>query len=341
MPNKTTQEFYRVYGLNLASNRSIPALIPLYEQAPTEQTVRVNFDEGERPVSLNIEQQQVYASPGVARNGKPFFQVWKSPDTQTHLIIRYTNDSGAAQFILNDDGSDVHITWDKKILFSDILTYFLGPVLGCLLRLRGCTCLHAGVVAVGNKAIAIIGTKGAGKSTTTAALACYQNLPVLSDDIAVISKVNNQYFVQPGYPRLRLWPATIDCMPGLDSEELPRVLSITDKRYLELAVEDNANQWRFQQEALPLAAIYFLDTVKAGTDNFSLASSEGGEGLFTLAANVYPEFTLETKMRRDDFKFFGRLTNAIPVRKIYRPNSLSLLADLSQIIVDDVHTISV
>ena len=47
----------------------------------------------------------------------------------------------------------------------------VGSVMGCALRLQGIPCLHSSVIAVDNRAIAIIGAKGAGKSTTAAALA--------------------------------------------------------------------------------------------------------------------------------------------------------------------------
>jgi len=334
MANTTISEWhYSVYGLHLVSNRSIPLLMPNTDQACPEQIVQINFNEQKKPAPLDTTRQQIYISPGIAHNGEPFFQVCKSDNPHQHLIIQYTDGDGVAQFFLNQNGTAVDVVWDK-IPFADILTYFRGPVLGCLLRLRQQTCLHAGVVAVGNSAIAIIGTKSAGKSTTTAALACYQKLPVLSDDIAVISKIRDQYVVQPGYPCLRLWPATIDCLPGLEAKELPRILSIADKRYLELSTDNSETQWRFQQQPLPLKAIYLLDTREA--ESFSLEALTGGASLFALAANVYPEYTLEAAMRMNDFEFLGKLTDSIPVRKVYRSDNLELLLSICQAIFDDV-----
>lgn len=337
MANKSLSEWhYSVYGLNLFSNRAIPALIPAADQESPTNIVRVNFCESERHSPQNTtNKKEIYASPGVAKNGEPFFQVWKSSDTLNYLIIRYTNGHGLVQFLLSWNGTDVNVTWDSEVPFSDILTYLLGPVLGCLLRLRGHTCLHAGVVAVENKAIALIGAKGAGKSTTTAALASFQNLSVLSDDIAVISKVENQYLVYSGYPRLRLWPETVNCLPGLDSDSLPRILSISDKRYLELSIGKSNSQWNFQQDPLPLAAIYLLEITDDNADRFSLNPLTGGESLFALAANVYPEYTLETSMRMDDFKFFGQLASRTQVRKISRPKNFNLLASICHAIVED------
>lgn len=279
MNQTTSTSHYTVYGLHLVTNRPIPALM-VESKHDINQIVHVTFKEvSQRPPPPDTN-RVLYTSPGIAESGEPFFQVWKSEqNVQAYLAIQYTNGCGVAQFLLNQEGSQVGVTWTKAMPFGDVITYFLGPVLGCLLRLRGCTCLHAGVVAVGQKAItkttkgmkameatkaiAIIGPKGAGKSTTVAALATYQGLAVLSDDIAAISIINNKFIVQPGYPRLRLWPKTVDLLPDLTIEQLPPVLSITEKRYLTLTTERDASQWRFQQQPLPLAAIYVLGTREA------------------------------------------------------------------------------
>ena len=339
MAHEMTPEWhYSVYGLCLVSNCPISVLMPHHNQENLEQTVLVNFDEQRMLLPLKPDWHKIYASPGIAHNGEPFFQVYKSDSPHRHLIIQYTDGDGVAQFLLNQSGTDIRVAWDNEMLFGDILTYFLGPVLGCLLRLRRQICLHASVVAVGNSAIAIIGTKGAGKSTTTAALACYQKLSILSDDIAVISKVKDQYFVQSGYPCLRLWPATIECLPGLTTEDLPRILSIADKRYLNLAVEDKKAQWRFQQQPLPLKAIYLLDMREA--ESISLQTLTGGKALFALAANVYPEYTLEEAMRMDDFEFLGKLIDSTPVRKVFRPDTLELLPLICQSVVEDAQMIT-
>lgn len=307
--------------------------------------VHVTFEEVSQRQPPPDTNRLLYSSPGMAESGEPFFQVWKSEqNVQAYLSIQYTNGSGVGQFFVNQEGSQVWVTWTEGMPFGDVITYFLGPVLGCLLRLRQRTCLHAGVVAVGQKtmkttkgmkAIAIIGPKGAGKSTTVAALAYYQRLAVLSDDIAAISINNHQFIVQPGYPRLRLWPTTVDLLPELTLEQLPRVLSITEKRYLELTAEGEASQWRFQQQPLPLAAVYVLGTREANAP-LSITPMQGADGLFTLATNVYPDYTLDSAMRARDFEVLGRLAASIPVREVRRPDGLHTVPQVCQAIVDDV-----
>ena len=341
MINQTISTWhYTVYGLHLVTNRPIPALI-VESKDDINDVVYVTFEEVSQRQPQPDTNRVLYTSPGMASNGEPFLQVWKSEqNVQAYLAIQYTNGRGVAQFFVNRDGSQVGVTWTEGMPFGDVITYFLGPVLGCLLRLRGCTCLHAGVVAVGEKAImkgmkaiAIIGPKGAGKSTTVAALA-HQGAAVLSDDIASISIINNQFIVQPGYPRLRLWPKTIDLLPDLTADQLPPVLSITEKRYLELTPDSDASQWRFQQDPLPLAAIYVLGTREPNGD-LSIRPMWGGDRLFALATNVYPDYTLDSAMRARDFDVLGRLAASIPVREVRRPDGLHTVRQVCRAIVHD------
>jgi hypothetical protein len=342
--NQTTSIWhYTVYGLHLVTNRPIPALI-VESKHDLNQIVHVTFEEVSQRQTPPDTNRLLYTSPGIAESGEPFFQVWKSEqNVAAYLAIQYTNGRGMAQFFLNQEGSQVSVTWTNRMPFGDVITYFLGPVLGCLLRLRQFTCLHAGVVAVGKKtmkgmkgmkAIAIIGPKGAGKSTTVAALAYYQRLPILSDDIGAISINGNEFIVQSGYPRLRLWPTTVELLPDMTVEQLPRILSIAEKRYFTLTPERDASQWRFQQDPLPLAAIYVLDTREANA--LSIRSLWGGERLFALGTNVYPDYTLDSAMRARDFDILGRLAASIPVREVRRPDGLHTYPQVCQALVEDI-----
>ncbi|NDV01348.1 serine kinase [Pseudoroseicyclus tamaricis] len=71
---------------------------------------------------------------------------------------------------------------------SDELLAFplLGPVLATLLHMRGLFLLHASAITMnGRDAIVLAGDKGAGKSTTAAAL-CHAGHAMLSDDIVAL-----------------------------------------------------------------------------------------------------------------------------------------------------------
>jgi len=92
----------------------------------------------------------------------------------------------------------------NNLTTEDAATYLLGPVLGLLLRLRGVTCLHASAVALADRAIAFVGSEGAGKSTTAALLA-RKGLAIISDDVVALVERDALFTFIPAYPYLSLW----------------------------------------------------------------------------------------------------------------------------------------
>ena len=98
--------------------------------------------------------------------------------------------------------------------------------------MRGVVPLHASAVAVANHAVALVGAPGAGKSTTAAAFA-QRGFPVLSDDLAALTERENQFFVQPGYPRVNLWPDSVSALFG-SHDALPPITPTWEKRYMAL-----------------------------------------------------------------------------------------------------------
>ncbi len=328
---------YHVYGLHLVTNRPVPGLVPSSE--PGIGDVHVEF------MGVGPRQGQpdagtvLYASPGIAANGEPYLQVWKHEQCErAHLGIQYTDGSVYATFVVNRDGSRVRVTWTEAIPFQDVTTYFLGPVLGCILRLRRITCLHAGVVAVGEQALAIIGPKGAGKSATVAALAL-RGYAVLSDDIAPLVVDDRAFLVQPGYPRLRLWPSAIEALPSLTADDLPRVLSSAEKRYLDLTLDGDAARWRFRRDPHPLAAVYVLGERSQG-GALSIHTLPPPESFITLTRNTYADYMLDRVGRARDFKLLGRLAATIPLRHVEHPEGLDALPRLRDAILDDFQTLS-
>jgi hypothetical protein len=323
---------YSVYGLRLHTNQPIPGLI--VPPQPGKADVEITFEEAERHHSQPVGAVEVYASPGITENGEPYFKVWKDDvHPQAYLGIQYTDGAGFTSFLINREVSQVQVARTESIPFQDMLTYFLGPVIGCVLRLREITCLHAGVAAVDGKALAIIGPKGAGKSTTVAALA-HHSQAVLSDDIAPLSQVEGRFMVAPGYPCLRLWPNTIAALPGITTGELPKILSFAEKRFLSLTVDGAADRWRFQDKPLPLAAVYVLSG-RAQDGALSITSQSQAAGLLALSGNVYPEYSLRQTDRCRDFGVLGQLAASVPVREVTQPEGLDTLAQLCDAILND------
>ena len=281
--------------------------------------------------SFEGEATEIYTSYGLAENGVPYLSVWKQyQEEKTFLIIRYSNGSSTAFFISDKRGENVSVYYPKEIAIRDIITYFTGPVIGCILRLKNKVCLHASVVNIDNKAIAFIGEKTAGKSTLIAHLAA-SGYPVLSDDIAVLFPKEGAYFVHTGYPRLRLWENTVNNLEGVQTADLEPVLSFVKKYYLPLSTE-KVSQWKFQQTPLPLEAVFYL--MPRNEENQCAVKALGAlERFLKLKQNIYADYMLEEEMQKIEFEVLGAFVNDKSVYAIDRPDDLSSLDRVSELIV--------
>jgi energy-coupling factor transporter ATP-binding protein EcfA2 len=97
-----------------------------------------------------------------------------------------------------------------------ISTVLCGPGLALLLTQRKETILHASSFEVNGRAIIVMGNKGYGKSTITAA-STLMGHKLISDDVVRISKVNGEYFVHPGSRKINLWPNVAEKLGVSDS----------------------------------------------------------------------------------------------------------------------------
>lgn len=325
--------YYKIYGLTVKSNRAIEQFSKTEYVSKPDLTVEFHCKKTERKEQIETS-EEVYKSHGVASNGLPFFAVWKtSKQSDDSLLIRYTSGDGIAYFSADQNGELLIVEYDEQISFQDILTYFSGPVIGCILRLKNKVCLHAGVVNIDGNAVAFIGEKTAGKSTLIAKFA-ELGYPILSDDIAVLFENVGSFWVQPGYPRLRLWKNTVESLSGFTEKKLTPVLSFIEKYYLPLS-EENKAQWIFQNKSIPLQKVYFLK--ERNSENITSSKILNPvESFLKLKQNIYAEYMLENELKIKEFQLFGALANDEKVSLLERPDDLNSLADVCNMIVEDV-----
>jgi hypothetical protein len=184
-------------------------------------------------------------------------------------------------------------------------------------------------VAVGARAIALVGLPGAGKSTTAAAFAS-AGFPVLSDDIVAMADKGAQFLVQPGYPRVNLWPDSVCRLFGSE-DALPRITPTWEKRYLALG----QNGHGFASSPLPLGAIYVLDSRDETLTAPVIEEVSGQEAFMELVANTYVNYLLDQEMRRTEFDVLGRVVSEIPVRRVHPQPEPSAIFNLCEAIAGD------
>ncbi|MEH2349206.1 MAG: serine/threonine protein kinase [Nostoc sp.] len=333
MSIKNDNYCYQFYGLNLSINRLLPGLAGV--NSSTSIDVAIDLV-GEQQSQLPLLEQTFWNVP-LEWYQKTGFLLWTThQDDGTYWRIRSFDGVDCLEFILNPDGSQVWGFWSRDALFTDVVSLLLGCVLGHLLRLRGVTCLHASVVAVDDSAIAILGQSGAGKSTTAAALAS-RGFSVLADDIAALIPDEKRFWVQPGYPRLRLWPNSVKAIHG-SIEDLSLVSVNLDKRFLDLQGK-HKEQWQFQPQALPLMAVYILGERDRNLTAPKINSLSLPEAMKHLMFNSYGRAFLTSQQCRQEFEELGQLAKTVPVRELLRPDNLGNLGQIYDVIVEDLHLI--
>ncbi|MGH9801062.1 MAG: serine/threonine protein kinase [Blastocatellia bacterium] len=273
--------------------------------------------------------QARYTTPYENDFGEPVMQAWDLASGE-YVRLLYAD---STEFIVDRYGTQIWVTWPQSQTLEDMATYLLGPVLGLVLRLRGLTCLHASAVVLGEQAIALVGASGAGKSTTAAAFA-QTGYQVLADDIVALDEQAGGFLVRPAYPRVRLWPSSVEALYGSE-DALPLLTPTWDKRYLDLMESSSG----FQTQPVPLAAIYFLDERSSDSNAPYIQPLPDNQKLVTLVANTYANYLLDKQMRATEFGSLGRLCQRVPLRKVTPHADPKLLPELCRAIVEDFQTI--
>jgi hypothetical protein len=311
-----------IYGLRILLNQRVPGLsFSSLHSGPPD--VQIEF--GLMPSWFSDERagkKLWYVNPDRGAGGKPRLTVWRLGE---HFHIQYAD---GTEFVVDDEGTRIWATWPPETLtLEDTATYLLGPIMGFVLLLRGCISLHACAVAIEDRAIAIAGPAGSGKSTTAAAFAD-RGYRILAEDVVTLQDLGTEFLVQPAYPSIRLWPSSVEALYGATAT-LPRLTPTWEKCYLDLT-----EKYAFQKHPLPLAAIYLLAEREDEPAPFvrELAS---GERLISLVANTYATYLMDREMRAREFELLNRVLNAVPVRRVTPHSDPSRIGDLCRTIIEN------
>ena len=202
---------YRAFGLTIASELVLPGL-PTTDGTPEIQIRRgispkwdgdPTIRYGERCKIRGQEWEVLFKAlpfAGLIRNGN---------------LVQFEADPA------QDEVSRLHV---------------LGSCTGALLFQRGLAPLHGNTITTPHGAAMVVGRIGTGKSATTFAL-LRKGHRLLADDISAVSFESDNGSgsapqVMPGFPRLKLWKATLDhfgcnynefrrLRPGLDKYHYP------------------------------------------------------------------------------------------------------------------------
>jgi hypothetical protein len=317
---------YSIYGLSVLTNLPIPGVVesPIFSGADLE--IWLGSVPHGLSGALRSLPQPSYVSPFRDEHGEPIYRRWNL-DGGAYFRILYCDET---EFIIDRPGTQIWARWPDRLTLEDTATYLLGPVLGFVLGLRGTHCLHASVVSVEGKAVALLGPAGAGKSTTAAAFA-KRGYPVLSDDVAAVLDQDGRFLIQPAYPRIRLWPSSVEALYG-SPEALPRITPTWDKRHLDLS----ALGYRFQAQPLPLAAVYLLaPRIPEPTDPY-VERVAGRDALMSIIGNIYASYALHRNFQMEAFLMIKRLLHSTALRRVIAHDNPTQISRVCDAIIDDL-----
>jgi hypothetical protein len=324
-------EFYVVYGVRIATNLPLPGFAARIPPENVDLEIRLKREHSLLTRLPDSGGGFFYTSSTCDDDGKPSLKVC-TLDGGNYFGFFYCD---GARFAVERHGREVWADWPDNYTLEDACTYLIGPVIAFALRLRGVISLHASAIAVGDHAVALFGVAGAGKSTTAAAFAL-RGFSVLSDDVVALADQGDRFLVQPGYPRVNLWPDSVRLLFGSE-HTLPRITPTWDKRYLALD-RDNC---QFQETPLPLGAIYVLGEREANLTTPVVEELAGHEALATLVTNTYVNYLLDREMRSREFDVLGRVVAAVPVRRVRAAADPSKLSELCEVIASDASSLRI
>jgi hypothetical protein len=317
----TGARLYRHYGLTIETNVALRGL-------PVADT---------RHVDVRIEFVRARERPPVDSTWSttdPPLDAWRAPgNSGSRLRLQFEGSAGNwAEFLIEDGGESVRVTLSESSVLDDACELLTGSVFSCVLAQRGLTCLHASVVAIEGRVIALVGAKAAGKSTLALALA-QRGGQLVSDDVAAVASRQGVFGVAVGRSALRVRPDSVASLAAGFSDLRPVWASGRSplaKRYFVI----DADGERRETSWLPLAGVYLLSP--RGTDAAHVRPVPPGELLPALLANRHMSRVLDQAGHRRDFDCLATLVRHVPGHELRRPDGLEKVSASAEALALDV-----
>ncbi len=273
-----TSYWYDACGVRLRSELEIPGLAPATEHSGEDLVVR----RGE------VEAPDRWPASGIAS--------WPSPEADVL--------SWAGRAKLRVSASEITVDSANDPFARQCV---VGPGLGVALHRRGRLVLHGSAVDVGGTAVVLLGQKGAGKSTTAAAL-LDRGHSLLTDDLVVVLGDEDAPLCAPGPTQMKLWPASAEAF-GLSDEVRPFLDGL------------QKGVWHGAEVAsapVPIARVCSL----AWGERLELEPLQGAAAFGAVFEHAYAPRFLGTTASVPLVSACARLCEIVPIARLMRPQRL-------------------
>ncbi len=301
---------YRVHGLRFSSGFPLERIPP--------QSARVRSDAPE----ITLHRGATLEVPTV--------------ETKTHI------DARDAVIHIRSRFGNVEVEKDVVRLFPvqgvthrALFEYYAVYILAFLLHHRNYLTLHASAVEVDGAAIAFVGPKGMGKSTT-ASLFYEQGHSLLSDDLVAcrpLSSADEAPEIAPGCPWMKLGRNGLGKILGRSSEELDRSVPGSSKRIVPA-------DGRQPAQPLPLHHIYALGYHDGQNQpGVQVERMMAKQACLALLSNAFVQMFLEeAEADPAHLNRCATLCERVPVSLLVRPQSMDALPSVYDAVLDDLKT---
>jgi len=296
---------YQTYGLVISSEIEIPEFLLSLK----DPDIYIRFGEFRVPCITANEPIRVIEP---SKNG----------------ILLYWNRIGG---FLIEQGNTITISPIPNVDQSLIRLVLTGPALGVLLHQRGSSVFHASVISEEKecKAVAFLARKGEGKSTMAAAMYNH-GYRLMSDDLMAVTYSDEGTVVQSGFPQTKLWSESADILVH-DAAVLRKLGPDFEKRSRPITE-------RFREDPALLMLIFVLEF----GEGLNIEPVNGKDALKALLPHWYGALfsgqLIDFFGRDKHFFECAQIARNIPVLKLTRPHSFSLLQDVVDMVDSYIKT---
>jgi hypothetical protein len=303
---------YRLYGRNVSVETPLVTPVPAGPAGPAG------------PVDLRVESLPEGELRHFLKASEPFFrseplvsgeEIWLAAYRDgERLVLRF---SDAVDFLIEPGRIGFSLGREGNPRVAE--TYLLGIVLALWLERSGSLCLHASAVNTPSQAVGFLGFNRAGKSSLAASFLA-AGIPLLTDDVLALElDERGRVVAQPGFPQLRLWPASAEELVE-KAHQLEPVHPDFDKRRVPVG---GAGLGSFHEAAAEVRALMLPD--RKGTE-IVLTRLTPREAAIELVRHSFLGALGEAALGVDRrFERLVAVAERVPVFRLTYPNGLEHL----------------